>query len=66
MTYPNAFALAFGVASFGFDAGGVPVLDDAPESSPPLVRPLPGPSGFRPLLLRELNIEVGPNDTGPA
>jgi hypothetical protein len=41
--------------------GGVPVLDDAPESSPVLLDEPPGPI-FRPLLLREENIDVGPKD----
>lgn len=46
--------------------GGVPVLEEAPESkpSPPRDSEPPGPS-LRPLLLRELNIDVGPREMGP-
>lgn len=44
--------------------GGVPVRDDAPESSPGLPSAPPGPMR-RPLLLREENIEVGPRVTFP-
>ena len=61
--YPNEFIEV--VASFSLFVGGVPVRDDAPESSPPRASALPGPPrGFLPLLLRELNIDVGPSDTG--
>jgi len=55
----NAFAEV--ADSFSFCCGGVPVLDEAPESSPPLLNEPPGPI-FRPLLLREENIDVGPKD----
>lgn len=44
--------------------GGVPVREEAPESSAPRVSAPPGPS-LRPLLLRELNIDVGPRVTLP-
>lgn len=44
--------------------GGVPVRDEAPESSPGRPREPPGPS-LRPLLLRELNMEVGPREMLP-
>lgn len=47
-----------------FWVGGVPVLDEAPESSPGRPRAPPGPRR-RPLLLREENIEVGPRVTFP-
>jgi hypothetical protein len=58
----NSYLYAFAevVDSFSFCWGGVPVLDDAPESSPVLDNDPPGPI-FRPLLLREENIDVGPN-----
>lgn len=55
----NAFAEV--ADSFSFCWGGVPVLDEAPESSPPLLNEPPGPI-FRPLLLRDENMDVGPND----
>ncbi len=42
---------------------GVPVRDEAPESSPPPRLKAPPGANRRPLLLRELNIEVGPNDS---
>ena len=42
--------------------GGVPVLEEAPESSPGRPREPPGPMRL-PLLLREENIEVGPRVT---
>lgn len=51
-TYLKAFVEA---------TGGVPVREDAPESSPGRPKPPPG-ARRRPLLLRELNIDVGPND----
>ena len=39
--------------------GGVPVLDEGPESSPGRLNELAGPI-FLPLLLRDANIDVGP------
>jgi hypothetical protein len=42
--------------------GGVPVREEAPESSPGRPREPPGPMRL-PLLLREENIEVGPRVT---
>lgn len=54
VTYPNAFVWATAV-------GGVPVREDAPDSSPGRPKPPPG-TRRRPLLLRELNMEVGPNE----
>lgn len=58
-TYLNAFAE---VADFlSLSCGGVPVLDEAPESSPVLLKEPPRPV-FRPLLLLEENIDVGAND----
>jgi hypothetical protein len=52
-TYANAFVWAIDSR-----VGGVPVREDAPESSPAR------PKKVRlPLLLRELNIDVGPKDT---
>ena len=53
VTYPNAFVCA---------TGGVPVREEAPDSSPARPNAPPGPPMRRPLLLRELNIEVGPNE----
>jgi hypothetical protein len=58
-TYLNAFAEV--ADSFSFCCGGVPVLDEAPESSPVLLNEPPGPI-LRPLLLRDENIDVGPKD----
>jgi len=55
----NAFAEV--ADSFSFCCGGVPVLEEAPESSPVLLNEPPGPI-LRPLLLRDENIDVGPND----
>lgn len=55
-TYANALADACGP--------GVPVREEEPESSAPRVSEPPGPIR-RPLLLRELNIEVGPKVTLP-
>src|SRR5688500_10106734 len=46
--------------------GGVPVLDEAPESSPARPREPPGPvPNLRPLLLRDANMDVGPSVTFP-
>lgn len=58
-THPNAFAEV--LDSFSFGAGGVPVREDVPDSSPPRTL-APGPSVFLPLVFRALNIEVGPKD----
>lgn len=44
--------------------GGVPVREEAPESSPARPSEPPGPRR-RPLLLRDENIEVGPSMTLP-
>lgn len=55
-TYANAFTDACGP--------GVPVREEPPESSAPRVSEPPGPI-LRPLLLRELNIDVGPKVTLP-
>ena len=52
-------ALEFEVVS---RVGGVPVREEAPESSPGRPREPPGPRR-RPLLLREENIDVGPRVT---
>lgn len=57
ITYLNAFELD--VVS---RVGGVPVREEAPESSPGRPRDPPGPRR-RPLLLRDENIEVGPSVT---
>ncbi len=57
-TYLNAFA--WDAFSFSF-CGGVPVLEEAPESSPVRDNEPPGPN-LRPLLLRDENIDVGAND----
>lgn len=40
--------------------GGVPVLEDAPESSPARAKAPLAPSLARPLLLRLANMELGP------
>jgi len=56
-------ALIVATGSFSFCCGGVPVRDDAPESSPVRDRDPPGPI-LRPLLLRDENIDVGANDIG--
>ena len=60
-TYPNVLAEV--LDSFSLDAGGVPVLDDVPDSSPPRILVL-GPNILRPLLLREVKVEDGANETG--
>lgn len=57
----NALIVATG--SFSFCCGGVPVRDEAPESSPVLDSDPPGPI-LRPLLLLDENIDVGANDIG--
>lgn len=57
----NALMVATG--SFSFCCGGVPVRDEAPESSPVLDNDPPGPI-LRPLLLLDENIDVGANDIG--
>ena len=59
MTYLNAFAEV--ADSFSFCCGGVPVRDEAPESSPVLLNEPPGPI-LRPLLLLDENMDVGPKD----
>lgn len=57
----NALIVATG--SFSFCCGGVPVREEAPESSPVLDNDPPGPI-LRPLLLLDENIDVGANDIG--
>lgn len=56
-TYLNAFE-----CDTESRVGGVPVRDDAAESSPVRLSEPPGPNR-RPLLLREANIDVGPRVT---
>jgi hypothetical protein len=56
-TYPNVFE-----RDVFSRVGGVPVREEAPESSPGRPREPPGPIRL-PLLLREENIEVGPRVT---
>ncbi len=65
MTHPKVFADVVDSLADVLAAGGVPVREVLPESSPPRIfAPGPPNGGLRPLLLLELNNDVGPNDMG--